>query len=123
VTQRCEEIKAIVTSQFADSSPNPHAKTTDPGAAAAPAKPAADSKQVRFLYSCGVFGDPLLTPELDPYLMSCSDCGLTGVNASGCVVLHQLAQARCFELGNYERRIAHLRRLDRAAKHGIDVTS
>ncbi len=130
VTKRCEEIKAIVTSQFAAEFAKPARPRFDffDDAAATPAVPAADSKkQVRFLYSyCGVFGDPLLTPELDPYpdglLRRLASFGVNGVWLH--VVLHQLAPGLTFpELGDgHERRIANLRKLvDRAARYGIDV--
>jgi len=68
------------------------------------------------LYSyCGVFGDPLLNPELDPYpdglLQQLSDLGVNGVWLH--VVLRQLAPTSLFpEMdGACERRIANLRRL------------
>jgi hypothetical protein len=130
VTKRCEEIRAIVTSQFADEFAKPARPRFDffADAAGTPASPMANSqKKIRFLYSyCGVFGDPLLTPELDPYpdelLRRLSSLGVNGVWLH--VVLHQLASSAIFpELGvGHEQRIANLRRLvDRAAKYGIDV--
>ena len=93
---------------------------------ASPASPPGEQK-IRFLYSyCGVFGDPLLTPELDPYpdglLQQLSDLGVNGVWLH--VVLRQLAPSAIFpEMGaDHERRIANLRRLvDRAKKYGIDI--
>ncbi len=135
VTKRCEEIQAIVTSQFGDEFAKPARPRFDffrdsavPVVATTPATQIAGSqKKIRFLYSyCGVFGDPLLTPELDPYpdelLRRLSSLGVNGVWLH--VVLHQLAPSSILpELGvDHERRIANLRRLvDRAARYGIDV--
>jgi hypothetical protein len=135
VMRRCEEIKGIVSSQFADEFAKPGKPRFeffhDTSVAAAQAAPVAlnngDRKKIRFLYSyCGVFGDPLLTPELDPYpddlLRRLSSLGVNGVWLH--VVLHQLAPSSVFpEFGvDHERRIANLRRLvDQAAKYGIDV--
>jgi hypothetical protein len=134
VMKRCEEIKAIV-SQFADEFAKPAKPRFEffrdsgvpavQGTSVAPDSSA--GKNIRFLYSyCGVFGDPLLTPELDPYpedlLRRLSTLGVNGVWLH--VVLHQLAPSSIFpELGeDHERRIANLRRLvDRAAKYGINV--
>jgi len=84
-------------------------------------------QKIRFLYSyCGVFGDPLLHPELDPYpdglLQRLSSLGVNGVWLH--VVLRQLAPSSVFpELGvGHEQRIASLRQLvDRAKKYGVDI--
>lgn len=84
-------------------------------------------RKIRFLYSyCGVFGDPLLHPELDPYpdglLQRLSNLGVNGVWLH--VVLRQLAPSEIFpNVGNDgEQRIANLRRLvDRAKKYGVDI--
>ena len=130
VTRRCAEIRGLVTAEFADEFARPAQARFDffTDATGKPTPPSVDSrKQIRFLYSyCGVFGDPLLTPELDPYpdelLRRLSSFGVNGVWLH--VVLHQLAPGSMFpELGvDHERRIANLRRLvDRAAKYGIDV--
>ncbi len=130
VTKRCDEIKAIVTSQFAGEFALPARPRFDffHDTAVTPAIPVTgEKKQIRFLYSyCGVFGDPLLTPELDPYpdelLSRLSALGVNGVWLH--VVLHQLAPSSTFpELGeDHERRIANLRTLvDRAAKYGVNV--
>jgi len=130
VMRRCEEIKAVVSSQFADELAKPSKARFDFFPAAQVTSVTAkrsDEKKIRFLYSyCGVFGDPLLTPELDPYpddlLRRLSSLGVNGVWLH--VVLHQLAPSSIFpELGvDHERRISNLRRLvDRAAKYGIDV--
>ena len=133
VMKRCAEIKAIVTSHFADELATPARPRFDffHDAAAVSITPAVQvagsQKKIRFLYSyCGLFGDPLLTPELGPYpddlLRRLSALGVNGVWLH--VVLHQLAPSSIFpELGaDHERRITNLRRLvDRAAKYGIDV--
>ncbi len=132
VTKRCEQIRAIVTSHFADEFARPAKPRFDffHSTAAQETSTTPNSgteKKIRFLYSyCGVFGDPLLTPELDPYpddlLRRLATLGVNGVWLH--VVLHQLAPSSIFpELGvDHERRIANLRRLvDRAAEYGIDV--
>jgi len=132
VLRRCEEIKAIVGPHFSEEFARPSAPRFDfirdlsvPTRDVAPATPS--SQKIRFLYSyCGVFGDPLLHPELDPYpeglLQRLSSLGVNGVWLH--VVLRQLAPSEVFpELGaDHEQRIASLRRLvDRAKKYGVDV--
>jgi hypothetical protein len=149
VLQRCAQIKAVVTSHFADefatppvprfdfvrdlvrsvpvraSQETPDGVTTNAPAGATRAGNKQD--KIRFLYSyCGVFGDPLLNPELDPYpdglLQRLSDLGVNGVWLH--VVLRQLAPGSIFpEFGTgHEQRIANLRRLvERAKKYGIDI--
>ncbi len=139
VTRRCDQIRVVVSSDFADqfttrwtprfdflkslSSATSHAvpvRTEDEGGTPSPPK-------IRFLYSyCGVFGDPLLNPELAPYpdglLQQLSNLGVNGVWLH--VVLRQLAPSPIFtEMGaDHEQRIANLRRLvDRARRYGIDV--
>jgi hypothetical protein len=130
VTKRCTEMKAIVLSQFGEELARPAKPRFDffPAAAVTSATTRrSDDEKIRFLYSyCGVFGDPLLTPELDPYpdelLRRLSALGVNGVWLH--VVLHQLAPGSIFpELGaGHERRIANLRTLvDRATKYGIDI--
>ncbi len=148
VTRRCEQIKAVVTSHFADQfatapvprfdfirilvrsvpvrayQETPDGVTTN---ALGTTREGGKQERIRFLYSyCGVFGDPLLTPELDPYpdglLQRLADLGVNGVWLH--VVLRQLAPGSIFpEFGEgHERRIENLRRLvDRAKKYGIDI--
>ena len=106
----------------------PRPQESHPQASLEAATQASNSrKKIRFLYSyCGVFGDPLLTPELDPYpdglLQRLSGLGINGVWLH--VVLRQLAPSTIFpEFGDgHERRIETLRRLvERARKYGIDI--
>ncbi|HSW00925.1 MAG TPA: hypothetical protein VLI39_12180 [Sedimentisphaerales bacterium] len=132
--KRCEQIRTVVASSFAEefakpwtprfeflrslsvASPEPNPRVASSG-----------EQKIRFLYSyCGVFGDPLLNPELDPYpdglLKQLSDLGVNGVWLH--VVLRQLAPSGFFpeERESCERRIATLRRLvERAKSYGIDI--
>lgn len=133
--QRCNEIKTVVSSCFAGEPAGPSRARfdffRDTTAAAGRDAPSARSQspqeKIRFLYSyCGVFGDPLLEPRLDPYpnelLLRLSALGVNGVWLH--VVLHQLAPSRIFsEFGkDHERRLTNLRRLvQRARQYGIEV--
>ncbi len=132
--RRCEQIRTAVRSQFAEEFARPWKPRFDflKNLSAAeprptPTAPHTGEQKIRFLYSyCGVFGDPLLNPELDPYpdglLQQLSDLGVNGVWLH--VVLRQLAPGSLFpEPGtDSQRRIANLRRLvDRAREHGIDI--
>ncbi len=137
VVKRCEQIKALVSSHFADEFATPPVPRFDfirsefrlQAGKTSPTRVNAELQtgRIRFLYSyCGVFGDPLLTPELDPYpdglLQRLSDLGVNGVWLH--VVLRQLAPGSIFpEFGaGHERRIENLRRLvERAKKYGIDI--
>jgi hypothetical protein len=137
VIQQCEQIKTVVSSHFGDQLAAPPVPRFDfigsefrlQAGKTSPTRVNAELQtgRIRFLYSyCGVFGDPLLTPELDPYpdglLQRLSDLGVNGVWLH--VVLRQLAPSSVFpEFGrDHERRIANLRRLvDRAKKYGIDI--
>lgn len=86
-----------------------------------------DHEPIRFLYSyCGVYGDPLLDPKLDPYpdglLARLAAQGVNGVWLH--TVLRQLAPSAQFpEFGEgHEARLANLRRLvERAGRYGIKV--
>ncbi|MBE0537422.1 MAG: hypothetical protein IH624_17300 [Phycisphaerae bacterium] len=92
-----------------------------------PTAPADGSEPIRFLYSySGVFGDPLLDRQLDPYpdqlLAGLSRSGINGIWLH--VVLRQLAPSTIFpEFGEgHQTRIEGLRRLvARAKNHGIKV--
>ena len=132
--RRCDEIKTLVQTQFANEFSKPWKPRFDFLRSLSVAEPgrtreasATGEQKIRFLYSyCGVFGDPLLNPELDPYpdglLQQLSDIGVNGVWLH--VVLRQLAPSSLFpEMGNdHEQRIANLRRLvDRAKSYGIDI--
>ncbi len=134
VTKRCAQIKALVSSHFAKEFATPPVPRFDfirsefrLQAVQNRVNAGLQTGRIRFLYSyCGVFGDPLLTPELDPYpdglLQRLSDLGVNGVWLH--VVLRQLAPGSIFpEFGaGHERRIENLRRLvERAKKYGIDI--
>ncbi len=137
VLKRCEQIKAVVTSHFADEFAKPAVPRFDfirsefrlqaGKTSSTRVNAALQTERIRFLYSyCGVFGDPLLNPELDPYpdglLQRLSDLGVNGVWLH--VVLRQLAPGGVFpEFGaDHEQRIENLRRLvKRAKKYGIDI--
>jgi len=137
VVKRCEQIKALVSAHFAAEFAKPAVPRFDfirsefrlQAGKTSPTRVNAELRtgKIRFLYSyCGMFGDPLLTPELDPYpeglLQRLSDLGVNGVWLH--VVLRQLAPGSIFpEFGaGHERRIANLRRLvERAKKYGIDI--
>ncbi len=156
VIKRCEQIKALVSSHFVDEFSKPavprfdfvrdlsgmggslkaeglgdggtvNARRHPQASLEAATQTGSRREKIRFLYSyCGVFGDPLLTPELDPYpdglLQRLSDLGVNGVWLH--VVLRQLAPGSVFpEFGaGHERRIESLRRLvERAKKYGIDI--
>jgi hypothetical protein len=134
-TKRCEEIRAIVSSHFGDEFTRPAQPRFDfirdlslPAERQAPSTSARTGKEkLRFLYSYfATFGDPLLTPELDPYpdglLQRLSDLGVNGVWLH--VVLRQLAPGTLFAGpgDDHEKRIANLRALvNRARKYGIDI--
>lgn len=134
VARRCEQIRAVVSSHFADELATPWTPRFDflrdlskATLGSGPQAPSSGQQKIRFLYSyCGLFGDPLLNPQLDPYpdglLQQLSDRGVNGVWLH--VVLRQLAPSSIFpETGNdHEQRIANLRRLvERARRYGIDI--
>jgi hypothetical protein len=133
--QRCEAIRAIISSYFRDEFTKPAQPRFDfirdlsvpTGRQASSTSARPGQEKIRFLYSYfATFGDPLLTPELDPYpdglLQRLSDLGVNGVWLH--VVLRQLAPGTLFaESGDgHEKRIANLRALvNRAKKYGIDI--
>jgi hypothetical protein len=131
---RCEQIRETVASGFAEEFAKPWTPRFDflrglsgGDSTQEPRISSSGEQKIRFLYSyCGVFGDPLLNPGLDPYpdglLKQLSDLGVNGVWLH--VVLRQLAPSALFpeESDNCEKRIATLRRLvERAREHGIDI--
>ncbi len=133
-TKCCDEIKAIVTSHFTEAFQKPSKPRFDflrdlSAPVVPPTRPGSNGggEKIRFVYSyAGVFGDPLLTPELDPYpdglLQRLSNLGVNGVWLH--VVLRQLAPSLLFsESGtDAERRIATLRQLvSRAKRYGISI--
>lgn len=133
--KRCAEIKALVLAHFGTELVGPSRPRFDffgdmpPAKQPLPVQHEAESggQPIRFLYSyCGVFGDPLFDPQLDPYpdalLTRLSRLGVNGVWLH--VVLRQLAPSSIFpEFGvGHETRISNLKRMvERAARYGIDV--
>jgi len=134
VMRRCAEIKGVVESHFKSEFAEPAMPRFDfirsmssadieSGAKA----PAGVNEPIRFLYSYfGVFGDPLLNPELDPYpnelLERLAGLGVNGVWLH--VVLRELSPGGIFpELGaGHEVRIANLAKLvKRAGSYGIKI--
>ncbi|MCX5637574.1 MAG: alpha-amylase family protein [Planctomycetota bacterium] len=135
VMKRCAEIKAIVSSRFGDEFVKPSRPRFDfvPDMSFADKQntpkvlPESREEPIRFLYSYfGVFGDPLLNPELDPYpdelLQRLSELGVNGVWLH--VVLRQLAPSTIFpDFGaDREIRIANLSKMvARAKRYGIKI--
>ena len=135
VQRRCNEIASTVATHFGDALATPGKPrfaflndtpvTGKPRSVRAPADNA--DEPIRFLYSYfGVFGDPLLNPQLDPYpdalLARLSEMGVNGVWLH--VVLRQLASSSIFpEFGaGHETRLANLRRMtERARRYGIKI--
>ncbi|UCD50578.1 MAG: hypothetical protein JSW27_24010 [Phycisphaerales bacterium] len=134
-TQRCEEIAATVSRHFGAALATPGKprfefldETPEPGVSQPPRVPAGDAEEpIRFLYSYfGVFGDPLLNPQLDPYpdalLQRLSAMGVNGVWLH--VVLRQLSPSSIFpEFGaGHETRLTNLRKMaQRAGRHGVKI--
>ncbi|MBN2137745.1 MAG: hypothetical protein JW720_08060 [Sedimentisphaerales bacterium] len=132
---RCEHIRSVVEKYFGESLAKPCKPRfiLIPNNAppqkenAIPAIKTDKQEPVRFLYSYfGVFGDPLLNPDIDPYpdnlLQQLSSLGVNGVWLH--VVLRQLAPGDLFSdsHGDHQIRIANLRKMvDRAKRHGIDI--
>ena len=132
-TRRCSEIKAIVERHFGDALGKPMQprfafvdELSKPAEGVTVAPPRED-EPIRFLYSYfGVYGDPLLNPELDPYpeglLQRLAANGVNGVWLH--TVLRQLAPSTAFpEFGEgHETRLATLRRLvERAGRYGVKI--
>ncbi|MBN2511293.1 MAG: hypothetical protein JXB18_00010 [Sedimentisphaerales bacterium] len=132
--ERCAEIRAVVSAHFKDLFDRPFKLRfdffKDTLTREIPVKSTAfkeSNEPIRFLYSySGVFGDPLLEPELDPYpdelLKRLSVRGVNGVWLH--IVLRQLAPSTIFpEFGkDHEIRIKNLRQLaKRASNYGIKV--
>ena len=88
---------------------------------------ASGDDHIRFLYSYfGIFGDPLLNPELDPYpdglLQRLSGRGINGVWLH--TVLRQLAPSSLFseDSRGYDIRIENLRKIvERSGRYGIKI--
>ena len=134
--RRALSIKQLVQHHFGDGLHRPgkerFAFIDELGRTSGQALPAATQSRadrpLRFIYSYfGVFGDPLLNAESDPYpdglLEKLADQGVTGVWLH--VVLRQLAPGGPDfpEFGEgHPQRLANLKRLvDRAQRYGIDV--
>lgn len=130
--KRCAEIRQIVSSHFGELLAAPSkprfdffAQTTDVEVVGQPNHNG--EEPIRFLYSyAGLFGDPLLHPELDPYpdalLRQLSQSGVNGVWLH--VVLSQLVPSDA--LGrptiDHEVRLANLAKMvERAARHGVAI--
>jgi len=134
--KRCAQIKALVSTHFGEELAEPGKPRFDfmrdmavpDGPEVKVANVTGDKEgPIRFLYSYfGVFGDPLLNPQLDPYpdplLQRLSEMGVNGVWLH--VVLRQLAPSSIFpEFGaGHQRRLANLRKMvDRAKRHGVNI--
>ena len=134
---RAAEIKQIVNQFFADKLVKEHkppfafvSDLSQPISVRPEATdvPSQDSSAPRFVYSYfALFGDPLSTPELDPYpdglLARLREHGVNGVWMH--VVLRQLAPGgeHFPEWGKgHEQRLANLKKLvERARRYGIDI--
>jgi len=132
---RCAEIKSLVESHFGDELDKPvrprfdflrDMQAVNKRKSPSTSRGSGD-EPIRFLYSYfGVFGDPLLDPELDPYpdalLQRLSESGVNGVWLH--VVLRQLAPSSIFpEFGQgADRRLATLRKMvQRADRYGVKI--
>jgi len=134
--RRAAQIKRIVERHFGDAWESPGEErfafidelSRTSGQAPPPVTVSRADRPLRFIYSYfGVFGDPLIDPESDPFpgglLEKLSAQGVTGVWMH--VVLRQLAPGgpNFPEFGDgHEQRLANLRRLvERAGRYGIDI--
>jgi hypothetical protein len=133
--RRAAEIKSLVERHFGNALNEPGEERfafVEKLRAASPARtgspPAVEQQSLRFIYSYfGVFGDPLLDANVDPYpdglLDRLADVGVNGVWMH--VVLRQLAPGGPDfpEFGEgHPQRLENLRRIvDRAERHGIRV--
>lgn len=131
--QQASEIRKLMDSRFKDGIENGVSRLSFIDSLRdmnvnTPVHRAAKSKGLRYIYSYfGVFGDPLMNPELDPYpdglLYRLSEVGVNGIWLH--VVLNQLvAENGVFpEFGaGSDVRLENLRNLvNRAARHGISV--
>lgn len=130
--KRCAEIREIVWSHFGEAVAAPSkprfeffAQTTD--AEVVEDRNRNDEESIRFLYSyAGLFGDPLLHPELDPYpdalLRRLSQAGVNGVWLH--VVLSQLAPSDALgrPTADHAVRLANLAKMvERTARHGVSI--
>lgn len=130
--KRCAEIREIVWSHFGEALASP-AKTRfeffpeTTGVEVVGQQNQNGEESIRFLYSyAGLFGDPLLHPELDPYpdvlLRRLSESGVNGVWLH--VVLSQLAPSDALgrPTDDHEVRLANLAKMvERAARHGVFI--
>ena len=132
---RCEEIKKVIGTYFGDELSLPKEprfsfvrtlSSVDP-AVSLQLENTSGERQIRFLYAYfGLFGDPLLNPELDPYpeglLQRLSARGVNGVWLH--TVLRQLAPSTLFseDSRDCEVRIENLRRLvEKCGRYGIKI--
>ncbi len=131
--QQASKIRELINSHFKDQMENgaPRFSFIDSlrtMKANSPVHTPTENKGLRYIYSYfGVFGDPLMNPELDPYpdglLYRLSERGVNGIWLH--VVLNQLVEENGVfpEFGEGSTvRLENLRQLvNRAARHGISV--
>ncbi|MFC2077118.1 hypothetical protein ACFLT7_08550, partial [candidate division KSB1 bacterium] len=132
--KRCEEIRGIVSAHFTDQLNGPseprfsfidNLSQIDKNSAVPVVRD--EDEPIRFIYSYfGVYGDPLLNPELEPYpdglLQRLGELGVNGVWLH--TVLRQLAPSKIYtEFGkDCDRRLDGLRNLvERADRFGIKI--
>lgn len=131
--KRCAEMREIVSSHFGEALAAPSKKRfeffteTATDMAVVEHRNQNGEEPIRFLYSyAGLFGDPLLHPELDPYpdalLRRLSQAGVNGVWLH--VVLSQLAPSDALgrPTADHAVRLANLATMvERAARHGVSI--